>query len=333
MTMLELNALQVAARVDRMTLIDALDAAFRRAHSVPDRVHYSIPATASGESGGTLLVMPAWRGDFLGIKLVTVFADNARRGLPAVAATYVLLDAKTGESRAILDGGELTLRRTAAASALAARYLARSDASRLLMVGTGRLAPHLIASHALVRPIREVRIWGRNADRARALAATLTAARSLMPTADALSITSTDNLQEATDWADIVSCATLSQHPLVLGEWLKPGQHLDLVGAFTPQMCEVDDAAVARCEVFVDTQSGALHESGELVGAIQRGVIDAGAVRGELADLATGAFRRSAASAITLFKSVGSALEDLVAAELAVTDDRFVPHGQLPHHA
>lgn len=335
MTILQLDARQLAARLDRRSLIDALDAAFRSEHSIPDRQHYAVPAPTPGETGGTLLVMPAWRGGSLGVKLVTVFPDNAKRGLPAVAATYVLLDAATGESRAILDGGELTLRRTGAASALASRYLSSATASRLLMVGTGKLAPHLIASHALVRPLREVRIWGRHAEHARALAATMAGSPLKGSMGDALSITATEDLQEATRWADIVSCATLSHQPLVRGAWLRPGQHLDLVGAFTPDMCEVDDDAVARCELYVDTRSGVLHEAGEIIGAIQRGVIGAAAIRGEFADLAGERFRRSDPLAMTLFKSVGSALEDLVAAEIAVADgaltgDSFARHEPSP---
>ncbi len=317
-----LDARQLADRLNRGSLIDALDTAFRGEHSVPDRQHYAVPAPQPSEAGGTLFVMPAWRGGSLGIKLVTVFPDNARRGLPAVAATYVLLDAATGESRAILDGSELTLRRTGAASALASRYLSSATASRLLMVGTGKLAPHLIESHALVRPIREVRIWGRNADRAHALAATMAGNPFVdsmgNPRGGAISITPTEDLEAAARWADIVSCATLSQLPLVRGAWLGPGQHLDLVGSFTPDMCEVDDDTVARCELYVDTRSGALHEAGEILGAIQRGVIGAADIRGEFADLGSERFRRSGPQAITLFKSVGSALEDLVAAELAV---------------
>ncbi len=172
--MLQLDAAALAARLDRRALIDALDGAFRRPHSVPARRQYTVEPAIDGQAG-TLLVMPAWTaGGALGIKLVTVFPDNALRGLPAVCASYLLFDATNGQARAILDGTELTLRRTGAASALASRYLSAPDAARLLMVGSGRLAPHLIESHALVRPIREVRIWGRHADRARALAATLT---------------------------------------------------------------------------------------------------------------------------------------------------------------
>jgi ornithine cyclodeaminase len=255
--------------------------------------------------------MPAWRvGAALGVKLVTIHPDNALRGLPAVTATYLLLDAETGHPRALLDGGELTLRRTGAASALAARYLAAPDAARLLMVGTGRLAPHLIESHALVRPIREIRIWGRNAPRAHALARSLER--------PGWTVHATEDLESAVRWAHVVSCATLSRDALVQGAWLRSGQHLDLVGAFTPDMCEADDAALGRSELFVDTRQGAFRESGEIIGAMRRGAIEAGSVRGELSDLVSGRAARSGASAVTLFKSVGTALEDLVAAELAL---------------
>ena len=309
--MLQLDAATVAARLDRRELIDALDTAFRKPHHVPVRQQYAIEALPHQRASGMLLVMPAWTpGASLGIKLVTVFPDNAERSLPAVFATYVLLDAATGEPRAVLDGTELTLRRTGCASALAARYLAHPDAARLLMVGTGKLAPHLIESHALVRPIREVRIWGRNPERARALAADLSR--------EGLSVACTDDLEAATRWADVVSCATLSRQPLVLGKWLRAGQHLDLVGAYTPEMCEVDDEAMARSDLYADTRSGALRESGEIIGAIARGAIVPADLRAEFADLPGGLFGRRSLEAITLFKSVGTALEDLVAAELAL---------------
>jgi alanine dehydrogenase len=307
--LLLLDAAALAACLNRPALIDALDRAFRKPYSVPTRRQYQLQPADQGQSGGTLLVMPAWNpGGGLGIKIVTVFPDNALRSLPAVCASYLLLDATNGQPRAILDGSELTLHRTGAASALASRHLSSPDSSRLLMVGTGRLAPHLIANHALVRPIREVRIWGRHLGRTQALAASLA-------TRD-LSVESTQDLKTATEWADIVSCATLSRQPLVLGAWLRPGQHLDLVGSFTPEMREVDDDAIARSELYVDTRAGALSESGEILGAIARGIIDQSAVRAEFSDLAAGLFKRSAPHAITIFKSVGTALEDLVAAEL-----------------
>jgi len=309
--MLQLDAAELARRLERRALIDALDAAFRRPCSVPTRWRHHVPSAVPGESGGTLLMMPAWNpGGALGIKIASVYPDNAHKGLPAVSAIYLLLDASTGQPRAILDGEELTLRRTGAASALASRHLSSPNASRLLMVGTGRLAPHLIESHLLARPIREVRIWGRRADRARALAVSLARTD--------VGIEGTEDLEAAVRWADVVSCATLSRQPLVHGVWLKAGQHLDLVGAYTAEMRETDDEAIARAELYVDTRAGALCESGEIMGAIARGIIDQSAVRGELSELASGSFKRSNPNAITIFKSVGTALEDLAAAELAL---------------
>lgn len=307
--MLELDAAALAARLDRRALIEALDAAFRTPHEAPPRQHHALGAPGAS-ARGTLLIMTAWNERHCGVKLVTVFPENGRRGLPAVAASYFLIDARDGRPCALLDGGELTARRTGAASALAARQLAAPDASRLLMVGTGRLAPHLIESHACVRPIQEIRIWGRRPERARALAAEL--AR------PGWNVTAAEDLEQAVRWADVVSCATLAREPLVRGDWLHAGQHLDLVGAFTPEMREADDRALARAELFVDTRAGALQESGEIVGALRRGVLAPTAVRAELLELARGTFRRSGPGAITVFKSVGAALEDLAAAELAL---------------
>ena len=309
--MLHIDAEEVAAPLDRRLLIDALDDAFRQPHQIPERHQHRIESTNAESAGGTLLIMPAWdAATALGVKIVTVFPGNALRGRPAVCASYLLLDATSGEPRAIIDGGELTLRRTAAASALASRYLSSAGASRLLMVGTGRLAPHLIESHAVVRPLSEVRIWGRHADRARELAASL-ADRGLI-------IEASEDLEGSARWADIVSCATLSHEPLIRGAWLAAGQHLDLVGAFTPAMREADDEVIARCALYVDARAGALRESGEIIGAIERGIIDATAIRAELAELPSGSFARRHPGDITVFKSVGTALEDLVAARLVV---------------
>jgi ornithine cyclodeaminase len=256
--------------------------------------------------------MPGWRANgAIGVKLVTVFADNAIRSLPAVHACYVLFDGNTGAPLAMLDGNELTLRRTGAASALAANFLARPDANRLLMVGTGELAPHVILSHAEVRPIKEVRIWGRRTERAREVADELKG--------HDFSVTVCDDLQAGVTWADIISCATLSQTPLIEGRWLRPGQHLDLIGAFRPDMREADDTAMKRAALYVDTRAGALVEAGEFVQALASGVIQTSDVRGELSELVRRTARgRENPEAITLFKSVGTAIEDLAAAELAV---------------
>ena len=257
-----------------------------------------------------MLLMPAWRaGGALGVKVVTVFPDNAARGLGAVQASYLLMDADTGELRAVVDGNELTLRRTACASAMASRYLSRADADTLLMVGTGKLAPHLVAAHAAVRRYSHIRVWGRSAEKAGELAARLG------PTCD--DVRAVDDLESAVRAADVISCATLSDSPLVEGDWLAPGQHLDLVGAFTPDMREADSAALARATVFADTYDGAFSEAGDIIRAIDDGAITRDDVVADLAELARGEHEgRTSAAEITLFKSVGTALEDLAAAEL-----------------
>ena len=211
----------------------------------------------------------------------------------------------------MLDGTALTLRCTAAASALAADYLARADSAVHLMVGTGALAPHLVAAHAAVRPLRETRIWGRDPDKAVALAARLSA--------DGLAAAPVRDLRQAAAAADIVTCATLARAPLIRGEWLRPGTHLDLVGGFTPEMREADDAAVSRASVYIDTEM-ALHEAGDIVQPLQSGALTRERILGDLFALARGTCRgRRDAAEITLFKSVGSALEDLAAAQLAVS--------------
>lgn len=307
--MLHLDRTELAARLKRRALIDRLERAFAAENATPVRQRHDLGGAGAGKS---LLLMPGWRANgAIGVKLVTVFADNATRSLPAVHACYVLFDGDTGAPRAMLDGNELTLRRTGAASALAARYLARGDAERLLMVGTGELAPHVILSHAEVRPLKEVRIWGRRPERARELADTLRD--------HDFSVSICTDLRSGVDWADIVSCATLSQVPLINGDWLRPGQHLDLIGAFRPNMREVDDLTLTRAGIYVDTRAGALVEAGELVQALAAGVIELTDIRAELSELVRNQRPgRSSPEAITLFKSVGTAIEDLAAAELAV---------------
>jgi ornithine cyclodeaminase len=207
-----------------------------------------------------------------------------------------------------MDGDAITHHRTAAASALAARWLARLQARHLLVVGAGQIARLLPHAYRAVRPIEQVSIWARSPAKARALAAQLQ--QEGLP---ALAVT---DLQAACGEADIVSCATLATQPVVHGEWLRPGSHLDLIGSFTPAMREADDACFAGASLWVDTEE-ALTKSGELLGPMARGVFQAGDVRGTLASLSREqAIGRSSATERTVFKSVGTALEDLAAAML-----------------
>ncbi|MFM9861416.1 ornithine cyclodeaminase family protein [Pseudoxanthobacter sp. M-2] len=308
-----------AADLDRLipptVLVEALADAFRSGAVSPERHHHAVERP--GAATATLLLMPAWRyGDsaedgVIGVKVVTVVPDNASRGRPAVAGTYMLMSGATGEPIAQFDGLALTVRRTAAASALAASHLARADAYRMVMVGAGALAPFLIAAHASVRPIAEVAIWNRSPAAAEALVG-----RFHRP---GLTVQAVTDLEAAVREADLVSCATLSTAPLVRGDWLKPGVHLDLVGGFRPDMREADDAAVARATVFVDTRAGALAEAGDLLQPIERGVFRHEDIAAELAELCGGGHPgRRHAEEVTLFKSVGAAIEDLAAAEAAL---------------
>lgn len=319
-----LSASEIDAALDDLTLIDRIDALFRAGCEMPTRHHHPIKEPLGPHSADAmLLLMPAWTSGAsgrVGVKVVTVFPDNGKRSLPSIYGQYLLLDGSTGATLALLDGTMLTKRRTACASGLASRYLSRTDASRLLMVGTGALAPELIRVHAKVRPIRDVAIWGRTPAHAEALAARLSASLPAV-LGRPITVRPVSDRKAAVEEADIISCATLSKAPLVEGAWLREGQHIDLVGAYTPQMRESDDQAVRRARVYVDTRAGALKEGGDIVQTLANGTIEEGHVIGDLFDLArghqTGRLAGDAKS-ITLFKSVGAALEDLAAAELAV---------------
>lgn len=292
-------------------LIEALRSMFREGCTVPLRHHHGVEVPGKAEA--TLLLMPAWTpGGYIGIKMVTVFPSNGEKGLPAIMGQYLLLSGETGEVLAMIDGQTLTARRTAAASALAASYLAREDADTMLMVGAGALAPQLIRAHLAVRPsLRRIAIWARDKAKSQALADKMAAETDR-------AVTAAGDLEEVAREADLISCATLSKQPLVHGAWLKPGAHLDLVGAFTPEMRESDDEAIRRASVFVDTREGALKEAGDIVLAVKSGALTPDAIRGDLYDLTRGIAKgRQSAQEITFFKSVGTALEDLAAAQLA----------------
>lgn len=300
------SAKDVAVALEWRPLIDAINGLFHSGCTMPVRHHhgFGIP----GEDDGTLLLMPAWsEGAYLGVKMVSVVPGNSDRGLPAISGTYILSSARTGELLAIVDGAELTARRTAAASALAGRYLARRDAKHLLVAGTGKLSLNLIEAHSKVHAFETVSVWGRRLEQAERIAGE---ARALGLPAQAVT-----DLEAAATTADIISCCTLSDKPLILGSWLKQGAHLDLVGAFKPTMRETDDQAVLRASVFADTREGVLSEGGDIVQPIKAGLIGPDHIQADLFDLSRGKHPgRRGSEEITLFKSVGAALEDLAAA-------------------
>lgn len=295
------------ALMDWSGLVDAIRDAFATEVTAPVRAQLDIPAPEGGDI--TLLTMPAFQaGHRFGIKCATVAPGNARRDLPGVHAIYVLFDGATGQPLAVFDADQLTAWRTAAASALASQMLSRPDASHLLILGTGRVARALIEAHASVRPIATVSVWGRNP----AAAALLAEEFNDRP----FRVRPIASRAAAVAEADIISCATLSREPLFEGHRVSPGTHVDLVGAFRPDMRESDDHLMCRAEVFVDTLEGCLAEAGDLIASLESGALSHKDIRGNLTALCRRqiAGRRSPAD-ITLFKSVGTAIEDLAAAD------------------
>ncbi|WP_148861543.1 ornithine cyclodeaminase family protein [Marinobacter fonticola] len=306
-----LSAEAVADNLPWHPLIDRIGQAFRDGVEAPPRHHHAIHRP-DGEA--TMLLMPAWEKDgYIGMKMVNVFPQNADKGLPAISGLYMLCDGSNGQPLACIDGSELTRRRTAAASALASQQLAREDAGRLLVIGTGRLAPMLIEAHAAVRPIRHLQVWGRNADKAHELAKQYEGYEGGLAAFE--SSTGVTDLAAGVPDADIISCATLSQEAIVLGHWLSEGAHLDLVGAFRRTMRETDATCIERGEIFVDTYAGAEGEAGDLHHAADEGTFSFDHIKADLAELLRGVKKgRSSNAAITVFKSVGASLEDLAAA-------------------
>jgi ornithine cyclodeaminase len=305
------TAAEVASLLPYRALADALAEAFRGNVVVPNRHHHEV---GTGEDHATHLLMPAWTGNapgpdaFLGCKVVNVFPTNNARGLPAIYGTYLLMSGETGAPLAAMDGTELTARRTAAASALAARYLARPDSRRMVMVGAGALAPHFIRAHAAHLPLDRIAIWNHRPERAASLARTLAA--------EGLPVEPVSDLESAVRQADLVSCATISRVPLVSGTWLKPGTHVDCAGAYNMLTREIDDDLIRLARVIIDTPAG-FTEGGDVAQAIASGAITRAHVAGDLFKLARGEVQgRTNADQITLFKSIGSAIEDLAAAML-----------------
>ncbi len=297
------TAAQVHAALDLDALADAIGRMLLTTPVAPLRHAHALSDTDS------LLLMPAWSAAALGVKLVTVMPGNPARGLATVNAIYVLFDRTTGAARAVIDGEALTLRRTAAVSLLAARHLARVEARNALIIGTGKLAPYMAHAHARARRLDRLWIWGRRGEGAQSVAQRLRD--------EGLPAQAVDDLEAAVRGADIVSCATTSTHPIVHGAWVGEGTHLDLVGGFRRGMREADDDAIARARIVVDSYAGALAEAADILEPIERGVINRDSVVAELAELVADPRRgRTAAGDITLFKSVGTAVADLAAAQL-----------------
>lgn len=306
-----LNAEATAARLPFGALVNALAEGFATGCQLPERHHHTIERP--GEPDATLLLMPAWSRaeapqQYLGVKIVTVYPGNVSRSLPGLVSTYILYDAATGQQLAIMDGNTITGRRTAATSALAARMLARPESSRLLVLGAGRIGSLIPYAYRAVLPIEHVSIWSPIAEEAQSLVERLHR--------DGIAAVVVSDLASAVHDADVVSAATLATEPVIMGEWIRSGTHVDLIGAFTPSMRESDDETVRKASIYVDTME-ALHEPGDIVQPLRAGVISDAEILGSLAELSRGEVpARTSDGQITLFKAVGSGLADLIAAQM-----------------
>ncbi|MCA7924930.1 ornithine cyclodeaminase family protein [Burkholderia cenocepacia] len=299
------DAVTTRDALDFESLVARLRQAFVDGCHVPLRHSHVVNAGNADE--GTVLVMPAWQDHgYLGIKTVNIFPGNAEHGLPGLHSTYVLYDGRTGRPLAQLDGNEITSRRTAAASALAATYLARPDASRLVLLGAGRVGSLVPLAYRSQLPISHVEVWDKDREAVARLVDRLTR--------DGFDATPVTHLEESVRRADVVTCATLATEPIVRGEWLAPGSHLDLIGSFTPRMREADDDCFRHAEIYVDTDEAA-QKSGDLLGPLARNVIAPDRLNRTLTALCRGdAQGRTNDLQRTVFKAVGTALEDLAAA-------------------
>lgn len=279
---------------------------------VPPRHHHDFPNSAMGIDT-TLLVMPAWQdGIDGGVKIVTVSPENRTVGLPSIQGSYLYMDAQTGVLKAILEAKKLTTKRTAAASALASSYLSKTHCSTMLMIGTGALSSELIKAHAAIRPIQQVYIWGRNFAKAVKVCEALKG--------ENFAVEAVETIVSVIDKVDLISAATLSKQPLIKGVNLQLGQHIDLVGSYKPDMRETDDATLLKAILYADVKEMAMKESGDLCVPLAKGIIQKQDIKGDLFDLCSGRLKgRKNNTDITLFKSVGHALEDLIAARYYYT--------------
>jgi len=291
---------------DYPLVIDAIAAMYATGCDAVDRIMMTQP-TADGDQGD-FLMQPAWRrGRAFGIKIANVFPGNQRRGLPSILGAYVLFDGNTGELLGCIDGPAETNVKTACNSAVASRFLARPDASTMLMMGAGELAPYLIAAHASVRPIQRVMIWNRTTEKAKALVERLSK--------QGFRVEAVTDPAEAAAEADLVSCATYSTEPILKGEWLKEGAHVDLVGSYRPDLRESDDDVARKAgRLFVDERSSTVGVSGDVIEPVKKGLVELADIT-DLFELAQGRKpgRRSDRE-ITVFKSGGGGHEDLATA-------------------
>ncbi len=311
--MLMLDAETIMNRLPYTTLVDEL----RLMHLNPKALNSDLlmESAGAGDITNHFFIRAGWQpGQAVGAKIVSIFpGNNQDRVWPSIQAVYLLFEGKTGTPVACLDGTAITYLKTAADSALGAQILARQDITSMLMLGAGEMARHLIAAHCAIRPsIKEVYVWNRTASKARQLCE-----GELPKQLAAVKFSAVENLAQSVAKADLISSATATNTPIIKGEWLQPGTHIDLVGAFTPEMREADDECLRRASLFVDARETTIEHIGELVIPIAQAVIIAEDIRADLSDLCQQKHPgRSSAAEITLYKNGGGGHLDLMVARI-----------------
>ena len=293
-------------------LVEALAKGLQQFAQTPARSFFSPNQDAS-----CVMIMPAWRPhQMMGVKLVSVWPENNAKGESAVSAVYVVISCLDGRPLAVLDGTELTLRRTAAAAALAAKRLARENSETLAVLGTGSLSVPLVQAHTDTMRFKNVLVWGRQFHKAQRVVNQL---KEL-----GIEVRAMGDLEETLALSDVVAVATTATEPFLKAAWVKPGTHISLVGAFTPQMAEAEPGLISKSQLFADCRASVLEKGGEVFQAIEQGLVLDSDIIADLAELTAQSDRswRHDGQAITVFKSVGFALLDLIAAEVVMKDSR-----------
>jgi 1-pyrroline-2-carboxylate reductase [NAD(P)H] len=305
-----ISAEQVHAALAYPDLVDALQAAYANKYTMPPRQVFLLDDNQDNHDAFALL--PSWNDSLIGVKAFTYFPDNPRPQYASLYSKIMLFDRAHGQPLALVDGTSVTYWRTAGISALATRLLAREDSETLLLLGTGNLAAYIIRANLSVRLIRRVLVWGRTTAKAEKVAAQMA---NEFPK---IHFSVPDDREAACRAADIVVCATGSHEPVVRGDWIKRGTHTDFIGNHHATKRECDTALVATSKVYVDSRDNCFREAGEILVPISEGAIAADHVLAELREMCSGTVPlRTSNDDITLFKSIGMALSDLVGAGCA----------------
>mgnify|MGYP001208530426 FL=1 len=300
---------EVHAALSYPALIDALEETFSGEFSMPPRNVFLLDENS--DTHDAFAVLPSWNTSLIGVKAFTYFPSNSEP-YKSLYSKILLFDRAHGEPLALVDGTTVTFWRTAGISGLATRLLARENAETLLLLGTGNLATYIIRANASVRPLKRVLVWGRTASNAGKVVDQMNAEL------DGIEVSVVDNLEEACGQSDIIVSATGSHEPLVKGDWVKPGTHTDFIGNHHADKRECDTALVLKSKVYADSYANCFKEAGEILVPISEGVFTKEDVVADLSEMCSGsAPLRQSDDEVTLFKSIGMGISDLVGAGLA----------------